>query len=254
MISATSASLLRSEWSPSTMTRVTGPGIAVVSRSSSSGVAKASRRPETKRQGSRRRGEVLGAKAFGPTGGMERVADQDESGHLEPLGRRQGAHAAPEGPSPDGDAAGRDAQSPRPALRWHRAPSRCTPPADPCGASPPPVPETRRAPPRRPRPSPRHRWRRVPTAAVRHSPRVSARVRQSPAASSAHHGVQGRGPSGRRHLSAAARYRLRSTSAMKPSLTGSGRNEARKELRANWATAWRPRSNVSATAARLSAT
>ena len=42
-MSATAASRPRSEWSPSTKASVTGPGIAAVSPSSSSGVAKGSR-------------------------------------------------------------------------------------------------------------------------------------------------------------------------------------------------------------------
>ena len=51
--SAAANSLRRNEWSPSTKINVTGPAMAAVSRSSSYGVAKASRRPETNRHGTR---------------------------------------------------------------------------------------------------------------------------------------------------------------------------------------------------------
>ncbi len=109
-MSATSASLLRSEWSPSTKWSVTGPGMAAVSRSSSSGVAKASRRPETNRQGDRSCAEVLGAEALGAARRVQRIADEDQCGHAEALGRGQGAHAAAEGAATDGDPPGRDGE------------------------------------------------------------------------------------------------------------------------------------------------
>ena len=148
-MSATSASLLRNEWSPSTKMRVTGPGMAAVSRSSSSGVAKASRRPETKRHGRRKLGEVLGAEALGASRRVERVADQDQRGSVEALGGGQGAHPPSERATADGDPPGRDGESLRQRRPWRRAPSGCRPPADRCGACRPPARGTRRA--RRPR-------------------------------------------------------------------------------------------------------
>jgi hypothetical protein len=56
-------------------------------------------------------GEVIGAKPIGPTGGMERIADEDDCGHLQACGRGHRAHPATHRTAAYGHAAGRDAKS-----------------------------------------------------------------------------------------------------------------------------------------------
>ena len=89
--------------------------MAAVSRSSSSGLAKASRRPETNRQGSRARrsARCAGVRAARR---VEGIADQDQRGHAQAVGRGEGAHAAAEGAAADRDPLGRDREPLRQAL------------------------------------------------------------------------------------------------------------------------------------------
>ena len=86
-MSATADSLLRSEWSPSTKASVTAPGMASVSRSNSAGSREgvAAARDEQARQTQVR--EVGGAESLGPSGRVQRVADENEGGDIEALGR-----------------------------------------------------------------------------------------------------------------------------------------------------------------------
>ena len=105
---ATSASLLRNEWSPSTRWHVTGPGMPAVSRSSSSGLAKASRSSRDEQARQVELAEVLGAEALGTARGVERVADQDQRSHTQAPGSCERAHAAAEGAAADGDPRGGD--------------------------------------------------------------------------------------------------------------------------------------------------
>ena len=86
--------------------------MAVVSRSSSSGAAKASWRPETKRQRQTKIGEVSGPEALGAPGRVQGVADEDEGGHVQALGRRHGAHAPAKGTAANRDPTGRDREPP----------------------------------------------------------------------------------------------------------------------------------------------
>ena len=245
-MSATSASLLRSEWSPSTKWSVTGPGMAAVSRSSSSGLANASRRPETKRQGRSSRPEVLGAQALGTARGMERIADQDQRGHAQAPGGGEGAHAAAEGAAADGDPPGRDREPLR--QRGGGGANRLNTDGGRVGAALSGGLSgeldaldghagacdrlVNGDEPRLLTPGARSRREDEPGYVVRWP---SAHLLRPPP------GVPG--------LQAEA-----STSARYPSRTASGRMRPRKELRASCKIVSRPRSNASATAARLSAT
>jgi hypothetical protein len=85
-MSAASGFRFRSEWSPSTKSSVTGPGMASVSRlhlgRGTEGVPPAG--DEEARQA--QVGEVLGPQSVGPSGRVERIADQNQCGHLQALG------------------------------------------------------------------------------------------------------------------------------------------------------------------------
>ena len=135
-MSATSASLLRSEWSPSTKKQGDrsrdGGRLTLELLRRGEGVAPT----RDEEAGQPQLAEVLGAEAFGAARGMERVADQDERGHVQAAGGGHRAHPAPEGTTADGDAVGRDGQPPGQRRRWRPAPSRCTPPVGPCAACP----------------------------------------------------------------------------------------------------------------------
>ena len=95
-MAATSASLRRSEWSPSTKEMVTGPGMAATWRSSSAGEAKASLRPETNKQGRSSCGEMLGPQSLRLARRMERIAHQHQGGDVEALGDGERAHTPAE--------------------------------------------------------------------------------------------------------------------------------------------------------------
>ena len=90
---------------------MTAPGIAGVSRSSSSAAANASRRPDTKRQGTRRSGKCRGPQLLRSSGRVERIADENERGDLESLGDRHRAHPAAHRSAADRDASRRHTES-----------------------------------------------------------------------------------------------------------------------------------------------
>ena len=109
-ISATSASRRRSEWSPSTKTRVTGPGMAAVSAFDLVGGAKGVPTPADEETGHVEGGEVSGPEPFGRRRRMKRVADEDQGGHLQALRSRHRAHPAAHGSTAHCDGGGGHAE------------------------------------------------------------------------------------------------------------------------------------------------
>lgn len=109
IVAATSRSLRRSAWSPSTNASVTSPGMAAHAASSSSGVPKGSR-PGHEAARHHEVAEVLGAEPVGLPGRVQRVADEDEGRDVEPHGGAERAHAPPERPATDRDLLRRDAK------------------------------------------------------------------------------------------------------------------------------------------------
>ena len=110
-MSAASDSTFRSEWSPSTKTRRDGPGDG--SRLLFQLGGGTERVPPTGNEQARdmQVGEMGGPEPVRTPGWVERIADQDQSGHLEAFGHRHGAHPAAHGAAPDGHAAGRNLKS-----------------------------------------------------------------------------------------------------------------------------------------------
>ena len=97
---------LRSWPLPSIHTWVTAPGMAAVCCSSSAGVPKASRVPETNRHGHLERGQVLDAQALGLARRVERIADQHEAGRRQAVGHRHRADAPAHGATAEHDPVG----------------------------------------------------------------------------------------------------------------------------------------------------
>ena len=139
---AMASSALRGSWPPASHTWVTGPGMAATVRVELVGRPNGSFSPDTNRQGTVERPEVLDAQLVGLARRVQRVAQQHQPGRRQTLGHRHRAHAPAEGAAAQHQLAGSmPAARPGPRPRRRRRPP---PPAPyrapacrPCGRGSP---------------------------------------------------------------------------------------------------------------------